>query len=73
MATSYEIFHSTDYNDLERSEKEENKLAYGWYWWTCFPGCLPDSEPHGPFETEDEATADARGKWSDLPTKGDDE
>lgn len=32
----------------------------GWFWWTCFPGCLPDSEPNGPFDTEAEALADAR-------------
>lgn len=32
----------------------------GWYWWSCFPGCLPDSDPHGPFETEADALADAR-------------
>ncbi len=32
----------------------------GFYWWTCFPGCLPDSDPHGPFASEDEALADAR-------------
>lgn len=31
-----------------------------WYWWACFPGCLPDGEPNGPFETEEEALADAR-------------
>jgi hypothetical protein len=30
----------------------------GWYWWVCFPGCLPDSEPQGPFDTEKEALAD---------------
>jgi len=30
----------------------------GWYWQACFPGCLPDSEPFGPFETEAEALAD---------------
>lgn len=23
-----------------------------WYWWSCFPGCLPDSDPIGPFATE---------------------
>jgi hypothetical protein len=34
----------------------------GWYWWTCFPGCLPDEEPMGPFATEAEAIADARGE-----------
>ena len=31
-----------------------------WYWWACFPGCLPDSDPSGPFATEAEALADAR-------------
>lgn len=34
--------------------------AAGWYWWPCFPGCLPDGEPMGPFETEAEAIANAR-------------
>ena len=32
----------------------------GWYWWACFPGCLPDGDPMGPFETENEATANAQ-------------
>lgn len=32
----------------------------GWYWWSCFPGCLPDSDPFGPFETEAEALDAAR-------------
>ena len=32
----------------------------GWYWWSCFPGCLPDSDSIGPFETEQEAINDAR-------------
>jgi len=32
----------------------------GWYWWSCFPGCLPDSEPEGPFDTEEDAIVDSR-------------
>ena len=32
----------------------------GWYWWSCFPGCLPDSDPFGPFETEEDAIAAAQ-------------
>ena len=32
----------------------------GWYWWSCFPGCLPDGDPYGPFDTEQEAITDAR-------------
>ena len=31
-----------------------------WFWWPCYPGCLPESdEPTGPFETEEEAFYDA--------------
>lgn len=32
----------------------------GWYWWYCLPGCMPDSDPFGPFDTWQEAEADAR-------------
>lgn len=38
----------------------EADAAGGWYWWSCFPGCLPDGDPMGPFETEAEAVADAQ-------------
>ena len=31
----------------------------GWYWNACFPGCLPDGDPSGPFENEQEAIKDA--------------
>jgi hypothetical protein len=33
----------------------QSELEPGWYYWHCFPGCLPDSEPNGPYETEQEA------------------
>lgn len=32
----------------------------GFYWWACFPGCMPDGDPIGPFDTEAEALADAQ-------------
>ena len=32
----------------------------GWYYWYCFPGCLPDSDPIGPFATADEARTAAQ-------------
>ena len=41
----------------------------GWYWWPCFPGCLPDGEPSGPFATEAEALADAQS-YSDDDADG---
>ena len=39
---------------------EELGIAGGWFYWSCFPGCLPDGDPIGPFATEAEALADAR-------------
>ncbi len=32
----------------------------GWYWWSCFPGCIPDCDPFGPFASYELALADAR-------------
>jgi hypothetical protein len=37
------------------------RASTGHYWyWFCFPGCQPDSEPFGPFDTEAGALADAQ-------------
>lgn len=41
-------------------ECAEPLLSPGWYWQACFPGCLPDSAPVGPFATEADAIADAQ-------------
>jgi len=41
--------HATEYTPSES----------GWYWWSCCAGCLPDSEPVGPFNSESEAFKDA--------------
>lgn len=42
-------------------DEDGNPMPAGWYWWACFPDCLPDGEPNGPFDTEEEAEADAKG------------
>jgi len=34
--------------------------GFGYFWVACFPGCMPDSDPVGPFATEAEALADAQ-------------
>jgi hypothetical protein len=39
---------------------EGQPMPPGWYWWACFPGCLPDGDPSGPFATEAEAIEDAQ-------------
>ena len=38
---------------------EEEGIEGGWFWWSCLPGCLPDSSAFGPFKTHAEALADA--------------
>lgn len=32
----------------------------GYYYTFCFPGCLPDSEPVGPFDSPEDALEDAQ-------------
>lgn len=49
-----------DANELEDFENGGEYLEKGWYWWACFPGCLPDSDAFGPFKSEQEALADAQ-------------
>ena len=44
----------------ELQDDDGEPLDAGWYWWACFPGCLPDGPPSGPFETEAAALEDAR-------------
>ena len=45
-------------------------MGPGWYWWTCLPGCLPDSDPFGPYDSEDAALLDAREGLEDLEDDG---
>jgi hypothetical protein len=47
------------YDTIER-ERAADELA-GWYWWSCSPGCLPESDASGPFVTETEAIEYAGG------------
>ncbi len=46
-------------NEAEAQEMFGEDGEEGWYWWACFPGCLPDGEPSGPFPTEYDAECDA--------------
>jgi hypothetical protein len=51
------------YNDADA--ESESASPAGWYWWHCFPGCLPDSDPYGPFETQADAVADSQADIED--------
>ena len=39
---------------------EEEGITGGWFYWYCFPGCLPDSEMNGPFASFKDAKKDAQ-------------
>ena len=58
-----EIFYHEqgDYPDSETWEDGDGEeRPTGYYFWYCFPGCMPDSDPVGPFDTEEEAIAAMR-------------
>ena len=48
-----EVFHVKQSENRLTSEGEV--MDEGYYWWACQPGCLPDSEPDGPHESEEDA------------------
>ena len=48
------------YADNPWCDGDGEPLGAGWFYWYCFPGCLPDSDPIGPFGSEAEALADAQ-------------
>lgn len=39
---------------------EEECITGGWFYWYCFPGCMPEGSPMGPFPSAKEAIAAAR-------------
>lgn len=50
------------------SGRAEATGRQGWFYWFCYPGCLPDSEENGPFDTYEAALADARDGLDDDST-----
>ncbi len=51
---SFEVYYAA------KGGSTSEGMDAGWYWQACFPGCLPDGDPVGPFETEQEAIDDAQ-------------
>jgi hypothetical protein len=54
---SFEVFYAFK---GDRIEEDGTECEAGWYWWSCFPGCLPESGVFGPFESEKLAYEDAQ-------------
>lgn len=62
--TAYDHAHVEDAVYCPSCEREaesvEDTNREAWFYWFCFPGCMPDGDLMGPFETEEDALADAR-------------
>ena len=52
---SFEVFHSWGFWD----EAQDQPIPAGYFWQSCFPGCIPDGDAIGPFDSETAAIADA--------------
>lgn len=52
---SFEIF----WHDAQSPGYLSTAQDTGWYWWACFPGCMPDGEANGPFAYSRQALEDA--------------
>ena len=59
---NFEVFYHNgkDTVTFDNGAESHFGMTTGYYYWPCFPGCLPDSDPIGPFETEESAIADLR-------------
>ena len=57
---------------LDHTQESDDGALYGpgWYWHACMPGCLPDSDPIGPFPSEQDALDDAREGCDDDDSEG---
>ncbi len=65
MFEGMKLFPLANMNSREREKLidwavEESGSVGGWYWQACFPGCLPDGPPMGPFASRADALRDAR-------------
>lgn len=62
----YEIFQGKEYMEKNPAIEEDDLVLEPekWYWWDMtVGGTLPNSDPHGPFDTEDDARRDASPEW----------
>lgn len=52
------------------ADENGEPLPAGWYYWTCIPGCMPESDPIGPYDNE---AAAIEAVLEDVGSKLDDE
>ena len=58
------VYCSPRYCEQYSQDNPGDTLEPGWYFWFCFPGCLPDSDLIGPYASEREAIEAARNDFA---------
>ena len=63
-------FHLAGMNSRDRQRMldaiiAEEGITGGWFYWYCFPGCMPDSSAIGPYPTHAAALEAAREDAAD--------
>ena len=58
----FEVFYSNQFEMSVSPDDDVGCSEPGWYWWPCFPGCMPEDAPTGPFPTAEGAYLDAMGE-----------
>ena len=53
-------FNGRDRDAMFDALVEDEGITGGWFYWYCFPGCMPDGDMFGPFASYKDALADAR-------------
>jgi hypothetical protein len=63
-----EVFYIDDQTaklSRERSDLSDELNEPGWYYWPCFPGCLPDGPANGPYNSDTAAIDACQNEDSD--------
>jgi len=72
MPDGVEIFEMTYEQILDLPAADQKQYMVdgirtpGWYWWYCQPGCLPTSDPVGPFDARYWALKDADNETENV-------
>jgi hypothetical protein len=76
-ARNLEIFESS-YTETENAygdvtlDLDSGETGIGYFFWFCLPGCLPDSEPFGPYASKQDAFEAAKNMF-DYGDEGDED
>ena len=58
-ANNIEVFHVSGAEARANRFDGADCASAGWYYWQCFPGCLPEGDAMGPFPSALAALRDA--------------